>query len=322
MGLPNEFASTPIPDTPEVISRLAQTLGPNHDPVSRWTLAPYAIATADLSFAKQSWWAGQVAEARRIRLPSFGTARDHVRLLNQEGPFASAWLSAIPNRAVNNVLVDSDFRSLCRYWLGLPLLPQGESLPPCPECKGALDPFGDHFVTCRKNGTTRRHNTLRDAWAQVLASSNIRHVKEVSASGGDRPADLLLIGWDKGSDVCVDITITSPLGMEAFPLSIEKAKRHLNDAEKEKKTKQLPSCQAMGWAHHPAAYSPWGGQGTAARSLLWEVLKHATADLQGWAKTQRILELRQNPSISLAREVARQLSLRCQVLEYLESLLP
>ena len=321
VGLPDDIASAPIPDTPEVLAALAQALGPNHDPVSRWTIAPSALATADSSFAKQSWWAEQVAEARRLHLPSLGTARDQVRLVNQEGPFASAWLSAIPNRALGNVLVDTEFRSLCRYWLGLPLLPQGESLPPCPECRGAIDPFGDHFVTCKNNGATRRHNALRDAWAQVLATANIRHAKEVAASGGDRPADILLIGWDKGCDVCVDLTITSPLALDAFPLSVEKAKRHLNEAEKEKRSKQLPSCEAMGWGHHPAAYSPWGGQGTAARSLLWEVLKHATSDQQGWAKTQRILELRQNLSITLAREVARQLSLRCQVSDSLEPLL-
>ena len=189
------------------------------------------------------------------------------------------------------------------------------------ECKGALDPFGDHFVTCHKNGTTRRQNALPDVWAQVPASANIRHAKEVSTAGGDQPADILVIGWDKGTDVCVDFTVTSPLTPDAFPLSLEKAKRH-NEAEKAKKAKQLSSCHAMGWGHHPAAYSPWGGQGTAARSLLYEVLKRATADQQGWSKTQRILEMRQNISMTLAREVAKQLSLRCRVQESLEMLFP
>ena len=46
-----------------------------------------------------------------------------------------------------------------------------------------------------------------------------------------------------------------------------------------------------------------GGQGTAAKSLLFEVLKRATSDQQGWPKVQRIPELRQNLSISLVREV-------------------
>ena len=212
VGLPADVASILTPDAPDVIARLASLLGPNHDPMSRWVLAPSALVTADLSYAKQAWWAEQVAEARRLRLPSLGTARDHVRLLNQEGPFASSWLSAIPNRSLNNVFLDTEFRSLCRFWLGLPLLPEGETLPPCPECGCSLDPFGDHFVTCRKNGLSRRHNALRDSWSQVLTASNIRHSKEVSTPHGDRPTDILLLGWDKGTDVCVDITITSPLG--------------------------------------------------------------------------------------------------------------
>ena len=144
----------------------------------------------------------------------------------------------------------------------------------------------------------------------------------MSTPGGDRPADILLIGWDKGTNGRVDFTTTSPLRLDPYPLSLEKAKRHLNEAEKAKRAKQLSSCHAMGWGHHPAAYSPWGGQGTAARSLLYEVLKRATADQQGWSKPQRILEMRQNISMTLAREVAKQLSLRCRVQESLEMPFP
>ena len=66
----------------------------------------------------------------------------------------------------------------------------------------------------------------------------------------------------------------------------------------------------MGWGHHPAAYTPWGGQGPAALALLHEATMRATADLEGWPKAQRIMELRQGLSITLAREVAGQLALR------------
>ena len=110
----------------------------------------------------------------------------------------------------------------------------------------------------------------------------------------------------------MDITITSPLGLEAYPLSVPKAKRHLNDAETAKRA-QLPLCETMGWGHHPAAYSLWGG--AAARSLLFEVLRRATADQQGWAKTQRILDLRRILAVTLAREVAKQWAVHCRVLE-------
>ena len=144
----------------------------------------------------------------------------------------------------------------------------------------------------RRYGFTQCHNALRDAWCQVLSCASIRHAKEVAIPTGDRPADILLLGWDKGTDVCVDLTITSPTSLDCFPLCLEKSRKHLNEAENGKRAKQLRLCDTMGWAHHPAAYSPWGGQGSAAKGLLHEVLKRATADQQGWPKIQRILEHR------------------------------
>jgi len=63
----------------------------------------------------------------------------------------------------------------------------------------------------------------------------------------------------------------------------------------------------VGWARKPSK-----------KNFLFEVLKRAAAD-QGWPKTQRILELCQNISLTLTREVAKQLSLHCQVLDFLDS---
>jgi len=222
VGLPATIVCAPIPDTTQVLAKLSGILGPNHDPISQWVPGSSSIVTADLSFAKQAWWAGQVAEAGRARLLMVGTARDFVRLTHHEGPFASAWLSAIPKRSLNNIRPDTDFRRLCKFWLGLPLLP-GRGRPSlivryCP----AIDPFDDHFTTCRKNGITKRHNALRDAWVQVLTSAGIRQTQEVTVPGGDRPDDILMIRWDKGTDVCIGFTVTSPLALDAFPLNTER----------------------------------------------------------------------------------------------------
>ena len=131
--------------------------------------------------------------------------------------------------------------------------------------------------------------------------------------GLSRPADVLLKNWDRGSDTAVDFTIVSPLGLAAFPLHPERTKRHLNDAEKEKRAKNEPNCNAVGWQFQPAAYSPWGGQGSGAKQLMYEVLKRATADLDGWPKIQKSQHIRANLRIALARQVARQLALRCRV---------
>ena len=141
-AIPSDFAC--------IVSALQSVLGPSHDPLSRFVSDPSALATADPMCAKQDWWAEQVQEARRLKLMESGTARDYVRMLSQEGPLARAWLTIVPSAQRRTTLSDIDFRSLCRYYLGLPLLQDGTTLGPCPLCREPLDPFGDHFDVCKE----------------------------------------------------------------------------------------------------------------------------------------------------------------------------
>ena len=52
-----------------------------------------------------------------------------------------------------------------------------------------------------------------------------------------------------------------------------------------------------------------------AKLLLTEVSKRVLNDLPYVVQATRVVEIRQNLSLTLAREVARQLSLRCLVLQ-------
>ena len=93
--------------------------------------------------------------------------------------------------------------------------PAGLSLPPCPQCGDALDPFGDHLVTCNRNGCTERHNLLRDEVANLCRFACVPHLIEQGPHGSDRtrPGDLLLPHWEAGRDLAVDFTISHPLGL-------------------------------------------------------------------------------------------------------------
>ena len=62
---------------------------------------------------------------------------------------------------------------------------------------------------------------------------------------GDRPADILLLGWDKGRDTAVDFTISSLCTLDQYPLSLEAGKNHLADAERSKLTRNGAACSAM-----------------------------------------------------------------------------
>ena len=231
VGVPDVALSLAAPDLISTIGTLREQLGPNFEPLAAWHANPSQLASATIDHASQHWWAEQVAMEQRSRLCQSGTARDMARLRSQDGPVANGWMSVLPSKALRTDIPDVDFRMLLRWWLGLPLLPTGCTLPGCPLCEEPVDPFGDHFVCCSKNGLTRRHNALRDAIFDVLMQSAIPAAKEVTSRNRRRPADILLVAWERGRDVAVDLTVTHPLSLSAHPIVVDNVQRHCRRAE-------------------------------------------------------------------------------------------
>ena len=312
VGVPAIALATPSPDLVPTIAALRAQLGPNFEPLAQWHADPRQLASASIDHASQRWWAGHVAVEQRSRLCKLGSARDMARLQCQGGPVSNGWMSVMPSRALRTDIGDADYRILLRWWL--PLLPLQQTLPGCPLCGEAVDPFGDHFVCCAKNGNTRRHNALRDAIFDVLLGGAIPAAKEVNVGNGQqRPADILLVAWERGRDVAVDLTVTHPLGLTSQPVLMKNAARHSHRAEAAKIASEGDLCMRAGWGFAPAAFNPWGGTGATAGALLHEVGKRATAHLAGWPKQRRLPEIHEGLSLTLAREFARQLSLRNRV---------
>ena len=197
VGVPSIALASPSPDLVTTIGALRAQLGPNFEPLMSWHTDPSQLASASIDHASQRWWAEQVATEQRSRLCHLGTARNMVRLRSQEGPIANGWMSVLPSRALRTDIPDVDYRVLLRWWLGLPLLPTGCTLPGCPMCGKPVDPSGDQFVCCMRNGPSRRHNALRDAIFNALVQSAIPAAKEVTSGNRKRPADILLFAWER-----------------------------------------------------------------------------------------------------------------------------
>jgi len=134
------------------------------------------------------------------------------------------------HKTQNTYIPDSESRLLLRWWLGIPILPQGTALPECPLCKDTLDPYEDHFVCCKRNGSSQRHHAFRDAFFAVCAQHNVAVVKEAECLASRRPADILFMNWSRGRHVAVDFVCTHPAGVAQHPLVVE----HCNQAETQK----------------------------------------------------------------------------------------
>jgi hypothetical protein len=286
------------------------------DPLAGWTDGSISLASATEIHAAQKWWA--VNEAQSRRHDAKGSVRDRARLACQKGTVATGWLRALPNKALRTEIPDTEFRLLLRWWLGLPILPVGATLPGCPMCKDALDPYGDHFVCCELNGGAQRHNAFRDAFFAVCARYRVAVEKEVECLANKRPADILLLQWSRGQHVAVDFVCTHPAGVAQHPLVAENAAKHCNRAEARKVQADGPVCEAKGWGFSPFAINTWGGMGSSAKAVLFEVTKRMMADLQGWPRTKALEDIRQSLSVTLMREIARQLSAKGRVEDTLD----
>ena len=113
--------------------------------------------------------------------------------------------------------------------------------------------------------------------------------------------------------MAVDFVCTHPGGLAEHPLVAENAAKHCNGAEGKKNRGDGPPCEEQGWGFSPFALNTWGGLGSSAKAVLFEVTKRATADLSGWPKTHALLEMREALSVTMMREVSRQLSVKGRV---------
>ena len=76
-------------------------------------------------------------------------SRSRALALSTAIPHAGDWLNVVPSRALGLHLQDWEFRVSLQYWLGLQM---ADEATPCPVCRSAGDPHGDHQVVCGSNG--------------------------------------------------------------------------------------------------------------------------------------------------------------------------
>ncbi|GKF17904.1 hypothetical protein Tco_0062822 [Tanacetum coccineum] len=122
-----------------------------------------------------------------------------------------------------------------------------------------------------------RHNVVRDTLVNIYFRSGISVVKEVDIGldkGCDRllrPTDMLLYSWNRGLDVCVGLTGSSPLtqtGMADFVPG-----RVVINAAQRKCVKYMSKCAAIGYGFLPFSFSSLGELEEDAATLLKRIQK-------------------------------------------------
>ncbi|GJU77336.1 hypothetical protein Tco_1274406 [Tanacetum coccineum] len=95
-------------------------------------------------------------------------------------------------------------------------------------------------------------------------------VKKFGLGGGSdkslRRADVLLYSWDVGRDVCVDLTVSSPLTQTGMVVFVPG--RAVNEAAQRKRVKYEAKCADIGYGFLPFSFSSFGELEKDAVTLL------------------------------------------------------
>ena len=131
-------------------------------------------------------------------------------------PQAHAWLKVQPSPKLGLALMPDEVQVILKWWLGLPLTPEGT---PCPLCHHNMDAWGHHMLTCRSGGDViTRHNQLRDCIAdfchKVCLSPQIEKGSGILPKDQSRPADILVPNRSLSCPAAFDIKVINLLNLQ------------------------------------------------------------------------------------------------------------
>ena len=202
------------------------------------------------------------------------------RLESLKAKHASLWLDMKPMRwPINQILAPSEYQTLIKHHLGVPLAEPGEC---CRYCNATLDVMGHHHITCMKGGMAMSvHNRMRDCLLKIAGMARIGAKKEMGAHGSNnsRPADVLLSPFGSDSNLrfkAVDLTIISPLCYENMqedrPWGGQQGA--VQKAEMKKMADNKAQCASLGWECIPFAMDHYGCFGESACKIVAQIGRH------------------------------------------------
>ena len=83
-----------------------------------------------------------------------------------------------------------------------------------------------------------------------------------------RPADVLVLNWERGKHAALDITVTSPLIPSILTAASLSEGAAVEEAEARKHRTNDPKCSELGWVCIPLAVETYGNWGREAQSTF------------------------------------------------------
>jgi hypothetical protein len=197
---------------------------------------------------------------------------------------ASAYLFALPNPYLNQVMSPKEFRANMALRL---LIPKFSGILICnkDKCGRPMDSHGYHAINCRGSHFARHeivvkalHSLAFEAGIQSQIGAPVKclgvstYLSSLLPSSSSssltafRPADVLMTLNDSIRKTCVDVTVVSPIKAH-MPVNFV-AGKDAKSAENEKFRKHEDACREAGYEFIPFAVDTFGGLAPEALKLL------------------------------------------------------
>ena len=211
-----------------------------------------------------------IEEADFNSLFSDATTVTKARLQAISAPQAHAWLKVQPSPKLGLALMPDEAQVILKWWLGLPLTPEGT---PCPLCHHNMDAWGHHMLTCRSGGDViTRHNQLRDCVAdfchKACLSPQIEKGSGILPKYQSRPADILVPNWSLLRPAAFDIKVINPLNLQFIQEAAQTCGHAAEMGEEAKHSRNDEACALRGWSCIPLVVEVFGGWGNEVINVL------------------------------------------------------
>ena len=252
----------------------------------------------------QKWWVTQVEKQQQEHLLSKASGRDVVRLQCLSRNASGAWLHAIPSKALGLEFSPAVFRTLLKFWLGLPVVEAtADGSAVCPYCEGPCDVYGDHLLCCKKVEFYSRHQAVVEFLTKYIRAAAVENDGQIG--GRLRPADLLMTRWSGEYPCAADVVVTHPLA-PSLGLSSAAAAGAVRSKAARKKAKYAELVATHNLEFVPLAFSTFGEAGEDCLEFLSQAVTFYCAK-QDIMRTEGEGQFKQQLSVALMRQVGHRL---------------
>jgi hypothetical protein len=224
--------------------------------------------------------------------------RGKVLLQSRSEKGASWWLSVSPSDFYNSSMTSDEFTSLLTYHSNVPFV---NCPTKCHDCGLDNDCYGDHAVSCIKNGKIGpRHNRIQNTLIDYAKQGQLHVTKEDPSNheNNKRMGDVVIHDYKNGRTLWIDVSVVNPVAKTYFPHAKKEVLGACQKRIEEKRTKYRHDiAQGNKW-FEPVVFDTFGACSRNSHFIFKEIAANV-ASRKGFSYSEALNKLARKLSMDV-----------------------